>query len=912
MPAPESGIVDRIRRALRSSRSAGSDVELLGRFLEVRDETAFEEILRRYGPMVYGVCRRVLGDGHAAEDAFQATFLALVSRPPQNLPQGEIAGWLYRASGRIATKMRVQSVKASVRERRAARGESVAGADPASDDVRTAIDEELSQLPSSYRQAIVLCCVLEKPLSEAARDLGLSSNAVWKRVQRGRELLQKRLRRRGLAPTAVGLGAGILSSPELAAVPNDLFAATMQSAHKLVLGCPSDVRPELLASARSIGARSAHRSIFVGIGVAFGGLVLALALSGRADTPANSEEARPDPPTEAPVRAPRTVAVIAGEVRDATGRPIVSSTVVVLAKEIRRADTGASDRTIAHVLTDENGRFRIPVPEFAALVAEDRRVKILASTADGRSVVGKEVFLPPGIDNPEPLALVLEPSQPVRGRVLDERGEPLEGASVSVVRLGPTSWEPAVGETRGPPLGWPQGCTTDPEGYFSLVGLDPNEGSKLAVEHRSAGYTVAIVPPNPSGTVEIRLGPTRRLDLRVVAADTGEPLAHSRIVVYGAGPNGSTVGRKAIADADGAISVLLPNASGFHVQAFPPEGSSYPATMRQLSWPRGSERTRSLTVAVARGIAIRGRVVEAGQGVPNAHVQFVPRVNSEYVTGGASVGNSDAEGRFALAVPAEEGTLLVHGPSLNYVSARAALSTLKVGKPEARSVYAHAIVAIEPNANRAQKPLEVVIRPAKSVACRVLDSAGRPVPSGWALCRHLVSPRNPTMPATLPIVQGKLTLPGCEPGTRYFPVLADGRGREALSTEFEMPDEGENGPDFHLGPAASLDVSLTRMDGSPAEGVVPQLALMLASPVPAGSPLDDRAAEPVPAFWLMDGLKAGGPVTGRDGTLSLAGLVPGARYRLGIAGLPAFDFRPAVGERVRFPTLVLGGAKAPR
>src|SRR5438874_1044375 len=102
MPTPPlASVLCHLRRS--ADASAGpTDTELLSRFAATRDEAAFELLVWRHGPMVLGVCRRMLGDAHAAEDAFQATFLALARRASSIRRHASVAGWLYRVECRVA------------------------------------------------------------------------------------------------------------------------------------------------------------------------------------------------------------------------------------------------------------------------------------------------------------------------------------------------------------------------------------------------------------------------------------------------------------------------------------------------------------------------------------------------------------------------------------------------------------------------------------------------------------------------------------------------------------------------------------------------------------------------------------------------------------------------------------------
>ena len=143
-----------------------TDGQLLDRFLTGRDEAAFDLLVRRHGRMVLGACRRVLGHGPDAEDAFQVTFLVLARKGRALTGWASVGGWLYRAACLTAKKARTQAVRRHAREARAARPEAVEPT-PMSDDT-SALDAEVARLPARYRDVVALCELGGRTRKEAA------------------------------------------------------------------------------------------------------------------------------------------------------------------------------------------------------------------------------------------------------------------------------------------------------------------------------------------------------------------------------------------------------------------------------------------------------------------------------------------------------------------------------------------------------------------------------------------------------------------------------------------------------------------------------------------------------------------------------------------------------------------------
>jgi RNA polymerase sigma factor (sigma-70 family) len=213
-------------RSLCRPRSSAADAELLTRFVQQRDPAAFEELLERYAPLVWGVCRRIAVAEVDAEDAFQATFLALLRQADRLDSRQPLAGWLHTVASRLARK-----AQARLRRHQALAEPSPTTTEDIADavgerEVRLFVDEEIDRLPATLREPLILCCLLGRTRDEAAQSLGCSVAAVKGRLERGRELLRRRLQRRGVELPAAFLALTLTGERIRAA----LWAKTMQAA----------------------------------------------------------------------------------------------------------------------------------------------------------------------------------------------------------------------------------------------------------------------------------------------------------------------------------------------------------------------------------------------------------------------------------------------------------------------------------------------------------------------------------------------------------------------------------------------------------------------------------------------------------------------------------------------------------
>ena len=227
--APLDHLIHHLRAlAGGDGKDAPADAVLLEWFVTRRDEDAFTTLVQRHGPLVLGVCRRVLANEADAADVFQATFLVLARKAGSIRKRGSLGSWLHGVAYRLARKARVAHARRRAHERQV---DIMPQPDPFSAivwrDLRPVLDEELDHLAENYRAPLVLCYLEGKTHEEAARQLGWTNGTVCGRLARGRELLRGRLTRRGLT-LSTGALTTLLAREAVAAVPASLTAAAVK------------------------------------------------------------------------------------------------------------------------------------------------------------------------------------------------------------------------------------------------------------------------------------------------------------------------------------------------------------------------------------------------------------------------------------------------------------------------------------------------------------------------------------------------------------------------------------------------------------------------------------------------------------------------------------------------------------
>jgi RNA polymerase sigma factor (sigma-70 family) len=280
-------VADNLARTVNrlvADRAADSDADLLRRFVTARDDAAFTLIVRRHGPMVFGVCRRMLGHQQDAEDAFQAAFLVLARKAHTVCPDG-LSRWLYGVAVRVANKARTRR---SRRTPTPADLNEIPGrpAEPPNDWLPL-VDAALARMSDRDRGPILLCDLLGRSRAEAAAELGVGEGTLSSGLARARAKLRVKLARLGVVPGVLTVAA---LAPET--VPAALIESTRGAASTAARELADGVlRAMFLANVMKLSAAGVCM-----IGAAVG--VVWLPAAGARPVPVVQEVPKPAPPAK--------------------------------------------------------------------------------------------------------------------------------------------------------------------------------------------------------------------------------------------------------------------------------------------------------------------------------------------------------------------------------------------------------------------------------------------------------------------------------------------------------------------------------------------------------------------------------------------------------------------------------------
>jgi RNA polymerase sigma factor (sigma-70 family) len=883
--APSTNVVLRHIRELAAVEGAARlpDGQLLERFVARHDDSAFEALLRRHGPLVLGVCRRVLSEAHDVEDAFQATFLVLARKAATVGRRAALGTWLYQVAYHTAQRARK---RAAARRRREDRAPPREQPDPLAEvtgrELLAVLDEELHRLPERLRAPLVLCYLEGKTRDEAARDLGWSLGTLKRRLEGGRAVLHARLSGRGLALAGM-LAAGL----GVVAVPPALAAVTTAAALLVAAGNEAAVAAPVLRL-----MSDALRAITAGPRKAVGALLVIVTLIAAGAgllthrSPAAAGADPPAPVAEAPKARPdadREEMTVRGRVL-ADGKPVADAEVAVVA---RGWSFAAKDyQALTKGTTDTDGRFRLTVPRLSS-----GEGFVLARKA-GHALAQQPLNLAAG---QQEMTLALPPEQPLRGRLHDLQGQPAAGVKVTVLRIGGRFDDVLNNPPEGVPL-WPKAVTSDAEGRFTIAGLPRNQEAQLLVpgDDRFAWQALRLPPDNGDKAMTWTLAPGHLLEGLVVYEDTGKPAAGARVAVRPADIRGHT-------DKDGHFQVNLPAVDQDRLPpllVYPGEGEPYLPVRQQVTWPRGAVKHR-IEVKLPRGVRVRGTVTEADgrKPVAGAAVLFVPREGDNtkrspnVLTAWDDMTASGGDGTFRLVAPAGPGHLLVGGPGLDFIHEEVAEGALLVGKPVGSRLYPDGLVKLDLSPAADPKEVTVPLRRGVTVRGRVLDPQGKPVARALMLCR-LFRSVVPLSGFTAEVRDGLFALHGCDPGQDYPVYFLDPENGWGASVSLSGKQAGGDPVTVRLAPCGRATARLVDDAGKPLKDYLPRGGLLRIVVTP-GPPFHEAArkgvvaADEVFAAILLSHKQRGeqkGLTTDAEGRFTYSNLIPGASYRIEVVG----------------------------
>jgi RNA polymerase sigma factor (sigma-70 family) len=778
-----SPITQVIRRlAERHSGSPASDQQLLERFLDQKDQTAFRALLRRHGSMVFNVCRCVLGNDADAEDAFQSTFLVLALKGASIRKASSVASWLHGVAYRTALKARRRSSSRRKNEALTPLRQFAAPDDLSWREVRQVLHEELATLPERYRLPLVLCYLEGHTQDQAAKKIGIAESTLKQRLERARSRLRLRLVRRGLGPAAVLAAAAWPAAETSAGVPLQLVSSTVQAA---ALSAAKQTTAGIISVEVASLTRSVVKTMLLTKLQSAAAMVLAALViaAGAAELSVSPLAGRPlpiqqlEPASQTSVHAgnsgskpflknvppSKATVLVRGEVLDPNGRPFAHARLYL--GSATRQGTNYSVRATS----GEDGRFRFSVPEAELDNADADNPPQVMAVAEGMGCDWATVS-PAGQD----VTLRLVKDFAITPRILDLEGKPVPGARLTVINISAPQREGLDLATQakanwnwaGPLPGQSATFTTDRNGRIDFRGTGADrvvlfklEGARIATQGVSV-MAAAAAKKDPRGRTvaygagsDVVANASRAIRGVVRDQQTGKPLA------------GVVVGRpgtdwvRTTTDRDGRYELRgCDKGSQYSLLATPADGLHF-ARGLVLEDRRGLEAL-TCDIELVRGLTVRGRVTDAETGLPivGARVDYHPFQGNESVNrllpgtwDPSSQTTTGADGSYTNTVMPGPGLIGVKAPRLDaYVRSEVRLADckrfFKHALIEARDdedflpitagggsggalspIFYNALVLLEPGEHGAQPDQNVALQKPRERKGRVVGPDGRPL-----------------------------------------------------------------------------------------------------------------------------------------------------------------------------------------
>jgi RNA polymerase sigma factor (sigma-70 family) len=745
-----------------------SDEQLLHAFTARREESAFAVLVHRHGPMVMGVCRRVLGHQQDAEDAFQATFLVLARNAAALRKKTALASWLQGTAYRTALKAKQSAAR---RRKHEGHAPSRSPADPAGEllwrEVRTLLDEEIARLPEIYRSVFILCCLESVSQAEAARRLGVKEGTVSSRLTVARKRLSQRLARRGVELTAL-LAASALTTETASALPAVLLANTIGGVVSPAVAALADGGSSILTigKIKLTAALMLAASVLTGAGL----WVCHSPPTPNAAPPqsAAKENAEKPKPRTPPEEKKKPTVEIQGQVLNPEGKPFAGAKIYycLLILDRRMTDNGRA-RHNAQAISAADGRFRFQMPQSDLDKMEqdtpwDQATVIAVAPGYGPAW---ENFTTPGEAARLKLRLVKD-DVPINARILDLEGRPIPGVTVRARAIdGPLSGRLDLEDLALPHME----TTTDARGRFRLTGIGREReaelslrGPTIAAKERDVIVRTRIAKPSYvpinkdrpelgklsyyGATSDIVAAPTKPIIGTVRDKDTDKPLPGVTIRSQLMMGNGTLLRDflQTTSDQEGRYRLVgMPKGKGNEIMAVAPAGQPYFLSLKEVGDTLGLDAVR-VDFALKRGVWVRGRVTDKVTGKPvrarlrygafldNPHLRGVPGYDGSATTVTRDDGSFTVlalPGRGLLAVTAEEDRFLLSVGADQIPAADKTSTNVEFIQthPLFMSAEHHAFVPINPGEDGKAAACDVQLDPGKTIQGTILDPDGKPL-----------------------------------------------------------------------------------------------------------------------------------------------------------------------------------------
>ncbi len=807
-----------------------------------------------------------------------------------------------------------------------------------------ALHREVDRLPRAFRLPVVLCYFEGLSLDEAARRLRCPAGTVGSRLARAKAKLRAGLARRGVMLSSSAIAATLAPRSASASIPPLLCDSTTRAAlafaaaarHSAVgagAALPSGSSPTSVAALAQevLSAMLVHKLRIAAMttvalaALAAGAGYLTLSLRASAIGPEGAPLAanlnpnpRPDDGKAArPQQHPRPAAAsapappanermtVAGRVLGPDGKPVKGAAVDLFARP-RAPWVGASDEIDNPILlgqtnSDADGRFRID----AARTGSNRVFEVhLLAAAPGFGLGWADL----NPDAKEPTADIrLQPEQLLRARLVDVTGAPAKGVEIRVKSL----YRPATSTDEGldgpfsglwahtrPPeenRTWPHPFKSDDQGRIAIHGIGRGTSVNLGVDDlRFAQQDLSLESGLMAAFREktLALQPSRIIEGRVIAADTGKPVPNAVVSASTFVESNTMRGyftAKFHADEKGHFTMNPIAGASYTLGAFPTGGEPYLVPQEEFTIPRGAVKATH-DIKMPRGVLIAGTVVEEGTGRPLAgsSIQYMPmnRDSRGVLSGWQAIVASGEGGAFRIAVPPGKGHLLVFGPTGDYVLGEIGAAMLDNGKPGGRRYRAAAIIPYEVKAGDAPHQVTATLRPGVTVRGRVEGPDGQTVTDAMVLTTLHIEPFNPFWRGDfhVKVRDGRFELHGLDPKGKSRISVLDTAHEWGATLDVSGAQAGED-LTIRLKPCGTAKVRFVDPAGRPVAGHYSSFELVM-TPGPNPMTRDDKErtelAADVSLVANVDRKHYWTPRrTDAEGRMMLNSLIPGTTYSIG-------------------------------